>query len=107
MVLARIAGPAQATVVRGKSRADGQRATRILDPRIGPPLTHRLASVTVIDTLAVRTDTFDTALMVLGTDEGMGLARTTGPRCPVHRGPAAGFTERVTPRFQAIAAKGY
>ena len=49
---------------------DGQRVTHILDPRTGRPLTHRLASVTVIDPLAVRADAFDTALMVLGTDEG-------------------------------------
>ncbi len=53
---------------------DGQRVTHILDPRTGRPLTHRLASVTVIDALAVRADAFDTALMVLGTDEGMALA---------------------------------
>ena len=53
---------------------DGQRVAHILDPRTGRPLTHRLASVTVIDALAVRADAFDTALMVLGADEGMALA---------------------------------
>ena len=53
---------------------DGQRVAHILDPRTGRPLTHRLASVTVIDALAVRADAFDTALMVLGMDEGMALA---------------------------------
>ena len=45
---------------------DGQRVAHILDPRTGRPLTHRLASVTVIDPLAVRADAFDTALMVSG-----------------------------------------
>ena len=55
---------------------DGQRVTHILDPRTGRPLAHRLASVTVIDALAVRADGFATALMVLGADEGMALARS-------------------------------
>jgi FAD:protein FMN transferase len=35
---------------------DGRRVTHILDPRTGRPVTHRLASVTVIDELAVRAD---------------------------------------------------
>ena len=61
---------------------DGQRVAHILDPRTGRPLTHRLASVTVIDALAVRADAFDTALMVLGTAEGMALARSwASPPC--------------------------
>ena len=54
---------------------DGQRITHILDPRTGQPIAHRLAAVTVIDELAVRADACDTALMVLGADEGMVLAK--------------------------------
>jgi thiamine biosynthesis lipoprotein ApbE len=61
---------------------DGQ---RVLNPRTGPLLTLRLASATVIDTLAVRADRFDTALMVLGMDVGMALTRENCTALPVHR----------------------
>lgn len=54
---------------------DARRVTHILDPRTGRPVAHRLASVTVIDELAVRADGFDTALMVLSGDEGFALAK--------------------------------
>ena len=83
---------------------DDQRVTHILDPRTGPPLTHRLASVTIIDTLAVRADAFDTALMVLGMDEGWLGEKLDLAALFIER-TAAGFTERATPRFEAIAAK--
>jgi hypothetical protein len=91
---------------RSKSRVDGQRVTQILDPRTGRPLTHRLASVTVIDTLAVRADAFDTALMVLVMDEGIALAIKLDLAALFIERTAEGFTERATPRFEAIGPNG-
>jgi FAD:protein FMN transferase len=82
---------------------DGQRIAHILDPRTGRPLTHRLASVTVIDPLAVRADAFDTALMVLGMDQGFALATKLNLAALFIERTGEGFTERATPRFQAIA----
>jgi thiamine biosynthesis lipoprotein len=84
---------------------DGQRITHILDPRTGRPLSHRLASVTVIDPLAVRADAFDTALMVLGTDEGLALATKLNLAALFIERTNDGFTERATPRFEEITAK--
>jgi FAD:protein FMN transferase len=84
---------------------DGQRVAHILDPRTGRPLTHRLASVTVIDPLAVRADAFDTALMVLGTDEGMALATKLNLAALFIERTTGGFVERATPRFEDITAK--
>ena len=84
---------------------DGQRVTHILDPRTGRPLTHRLASVTVIDPLAVRADAFDTALMVLGTEEGMALATKLNLAALFIERASNGFSERATPRFEEIVAK--
>ena len=84
---------------------DGQRVTHILDPRTGRPLTHRLASVTVIDALAVRADAFDTALMVLGADEGMALAKKLDLAVLFIERTNEGFSERTTPRFEEIASK--
>ena len=84
---------------------DGQRIAHILDPRTGRPLTHRLASVTVIDALAVRADAFDTALMVLGMDEGFALARKLNLAALFIERTGDGFTERATPRFDEIVTK--
>ena len=83
---------------------DGQRVAHILDPRTGRPLTHRLASVTVIDALAVRADAFDTALMVLGADEGMALAMKLNLAALFIERTGDGFSERATPRFEEIAS---
>lgn len=84
---------------------DGQRVAHILDPRTGRPLTHRLASVTVIDGLAVRADAFDTALMVLGMDEGFALATRLNLAALFIERTAEGFSERATPRFEEITSK--
>ena len=84
---------------------DGQRVAHILDPRTGRPLTHRLASVTVIDALAVRADAFDTALLVLGTNEGMALATKLNLAALFIERTNDGFVERTTPRFEEITAK--
>lgn len=53
---------------------DGQRVSHTIDPRTGRPVTHALASVSVIDPLCVRADAIATALMVLGPDDGYALA---------------------------------
>jgi thiamine biosynthesis lipoprotein len=84
---------------------DGQRVAHILDPRTGRPLAHRLASVTVIDPLAVRADAFDTALMVLGPEEGMALATRLKLAALFIERSDNGFVERATPRFEEIAPK--
>jgi FAD:protein FMN transferase len=83
---------------------DGQRVAHILDPRTGRPLTHRLASVTVIDPLAVRADAFDTALMVLGMDEGFTLAVKLNLAALFIERTGNGFSERATPRFEEITS---
>ena len=84
---------------------EGQRVTHIIDPRTGRPVAHRLASVTVIDELAVRADAFDTALMVLGTDEGMALATKLNLAALFIERSGDGFAERATPRFEELVTK--
>jgi thiamine biosynthesis lipoprotein len=87
---------------RKNREVDGQRVTHILDPRTGRPLAHRLASVTVIDELAVRADGLATALMVLGGDEGIELAKKLDLAALFIERTDEGFAERATPRFQGI-----
>lgn len=53
---------------------DGQRYSHILNPLTGKPITHNLASVTVIHPSAMTADGLATAIMVLGAEKGMELA---------------------------------
>lgn len=53
---------------------DGQRFSHTIDPRTGRPITHSLASVTVVDPSNARADAWATAMTVLGDQEGMALA---------------------------------
>ena len=53
---------------------DGVRYSHTIDPRNGKPITHSLASVTVITDLCADADAWATALMVLGEEDGMAIA---------------------------------
>lgn len=55
---------------------EGQRYSHILDPVAGRPVTHRTASVTVIAENAMLADAWATAMLVLGSAEGLKLAET-------------------------------
>lgn len=81
--------------------SDGRRYSHIVDPRTGRPVTHALASVSVLDESSMRADALDTVLAVLGPDEGMAWARARGVAALffVHAGD--GLEARETPAFAA------
>lgn len=82
---------------------DATRVVHILDPRTGRPVRHLLASVTVLDELAVRADAISTALMVLGPEEGVTLAKRLDLAALfLVRDEVGGFTEVATARFDAL-----
>ncbi|WNK20242.1 FAD:protein FMN transferase [Halomonas piscis] len=54
---------------------DGQRFSHTIDPRTGRPISHSLASVTVVHPSNARADAWATAMTVLGGEEGMALAQ--------------------------------
>ena len=88
---------------RNYYEVDGERVAHILDPETGRPITHRLASATVIDALGVRADALATALMVLGPDRGMALAeRLDLPAVLIVRMPDGSFEQRVSTRLNAL-----
>lgn len=79
---------------------DGVRYAHTLDPITLRPVTHNLASVTVIDASAARADALATALMVMGGEEGVAWAT-------MHQVPAYfimkqsnGFVARSTAGFE-------
>ena len=53
---------------------DGHRYSHIVDPRTGRPVTHNLASASVVAPTTMEADALSTALLVLGVDAGMRLA---------------------------------
>ena len=59
---------------------DGRRISHTIDPRTGYPVTHELASVTVIDKSCARADGLATALAVLGPEEGIASRPPTTSR---------------------------
>lgn len=88
---------------RNYREVDGRRVSHILDPRTGRPIAHRLASATVVDAEAARADGLATALMVLGPDDGLALARQLDLAVLLLvRNDAGGFDERTTARFDAL-----
>ncbi len=55
---------------------DGRRVSHTIDPRTGRPITHDLASVSVVHASCMTADAIATALEVLGPDEGFSLAES-------------------------------
>jgi len=53
----------------------GQRYSHSIDPRTGQPVDHELASISVVADSTMAADAWSTALMVLGPDEAMALAK--------------------------------
>ncbi len=83
---------------------NGKRYSHTIDPGTGRPVTHELASVTVLGGIAADADAMATALLVLGPEEGLAFAE--------HEGIAAYFLvrdgnsvqEQASTQFGALTA---
>ncbi len=78
---------------------EGKRFSHIIDPRSGMPVTHGLASVTVIGDTAAAADAWSTALMVLGPEEGQEVAVSEGLAAYFIMRAPAGFEHAYTGAF--------
>jgi len=75
-------------------REDGRRVSHTLDPRTGRPVDAGTASATVLAPDCATADAWATALLVLGPDPGLELARSEGLAAMLLiRDPAGGFRE--------------
>lgn len=84
---------------------DGVRISHTIDPRTGRPVSHRLASVTVIDRQAMVADAWATALNVLGPEAGYTEAVEEEVAAYfIVREADGGFSMRSTPAFDALEA---
>lgn len=83
---------------------DGRRYPHIIDPRTGMPVAHDLASVTVIAPTTMDADAWSTALMVLGPEEGIALAKRNRLAAFFIVKTGKGFVDRHTPAFEPYLA---
>lgn len=95
-------GAATAGDYRNYFEEGGQRYSHTFDPRVGRPVKHTLAAVTVVDPSALHADALDTLLMVLGPEEGYAFAERhdVAAYFIMHKGQ--GFVARATPRFESL-----
>ena len=78
---------------------DGKRFSHTIDPRTGYPITHKLASVTVLSDTTMKADAWATALMVLGEEEGYKIAEQQKLAAFFIIKTDQGFVEKETPVF--------
>lgn len=82
---------------------NGIRISHTIDPRIGRPIAHDLASVSVVHASCMTADAMATALEVLGPEEGMALAESHGiPALFLVRLEEGQFEERRSPMWSAL-----
>ena len=78
---------------------DGVRFSHTIDPATGKPITHNLASVTVVAGSAAKADALATAFSVMGGDKTMALAAKEGIAVYLIERAQEGFSVRHSPAF--------
>ncbi|MGY5956190.1 FAD:protein FMN transferase ApbE [Kosakonia sp. BK9b] len=81
---------------------DGKRISHIIDPRTGQPIQHALVSVTVIAPTALEADTWDTGLMVLGTERAKEVVQREKLAVFMIMKQGEGFTTWMSPQFASF-----
>lgn len=82
---------------------DDRRYSHTIDPRVGAPVSHDLAAVTVVDDRASFADAMATALLVLGPEQGMRLAERRGLAVYFQRRARDGVVESMSSAFSRLA----
>ena len=85
---------------RNYFQEDGVRFSHTLDPLTGRPITHQLASVTVLRPTCAEADALATALTVMGDERGYQYAIDNDIAAFFIVKSGAGFVERMTPQFE-------
>ena len=78
---------------------DGVRFSHTIDPATGKPITHSLASVTVVAGSAAKADALATAFSVMGGNKTMALAAKEGIAVYLIERAQEGFSVRYSPAF--------
>ena len=83
---------------------DGQRYTHTIDPRVGRPVTHDLASASVVHASAMWADGYATLIAVLGPEAGLAFADSNDLAAYLLVRTGDGFESRSTPRMESLLA---
>jgi thiamine biosynthesis lipoprotein len=84
----------------------GKRYSHTIDTRTGRPVTHALASVTVIDARGSRADALATALLVMGPGDGLALAERENLAVLFLVRSDGSVDEIASPAFQRLRSSG-
>ncbi|MEZ6065431.1 MAG: FAD:protein FMN transferase [Planctomycetaceae bacterium] len=79
--------------------SDGRRYSHTIDPRTHEPVTHSLASVTVLAEDCMTADALATTLMVLGPEQGRAFANEQGVAAWLLRRDGEGFVDEASTAF--------
>lgn len=82
---------------------NGRRYSHTLDPRVGAPIAHKLAAVTVVHPQALMADGLSTLLLVLGPQEGEAWAERQGVAAFFVTREGDGFVTHATKAFTTLA----
>jgi thiamine biosynthesis lipoprotein len=81
---------------------NGKRYSHTIDPRTGKPITHRLASVSVMHRDCAYADALATAINVMGPDKGFAFALEQNLPVFLLIKSDNGFVEKMSPAFEKI-----
>jgi len=99
------AGLATSGDYRNYFERNGRRYSHTIDPVSGRPVTHKLASVTVLSSSAMLADALATALMVMGPSTGYELAEREGIAAFFIVKAHDGFVDMATSTFTGYPVK--
>lgn len=85
---------------------EGVRFSHTLDPQVGAPISHRLASVTVVDRSTLHADGLGTLLLVLGPERGLAFAEEHKIAAFFVMRDGEGFATQVSSEFSRIFPDG-
>ncbi len=85
---------------------NGIRYSHTIDPRTGMPITHKLASVTVIHTSCALADAYATAINVMGPTAGYDFALKENLIIYMIVREETGFKEKTTSQFSKFLSSG-
>lgn len=80
---------------------NGVRYSHTIDPRTGRPISHNLASVTVLANSSAEADAWATAISVMGPEHGMAAAEKEGLAIYMLVKTSSGFKERYSSAFES------
>lgn len=84
---------------RNYFESDGIRYSHTIDPKTGKPISHKLASVTVINKSSMVADAYATAITVLGPEKGLNFAKQHQLAVFLLVKTDTGFSESFTEQF--------